>query len=123
MSTYYKDQLEKIQANSLGHTTTIKITNNGVSTNWLSLNSESATQLVIWLKDNYTIVEDKTKFGGGWSIEDIKYQALEVHDLNLNDEQAVKIARDIEYSHDAEIGINWDVINHHIEMFIENDNL
>lgn len=52
MDTYYKDQLAKLTGNTAVN---IKLVNSGGETNWLSLNDESATALVEWLKDNYTI--------------------------------------------------------------------
>lgn len=123
MSTYYKDQLAKIEANSIGYPATIKLSKNQKSTNWLSLNDESASELFKWLKDNYTIKEEITTFGGNWSIEDIKGKSLDVHGIILSDEQATNIANKIQNNHDASIGINWDVINSHVEMFIQDNNL
>lgn len=54
---YYADQLNKIKPDSNSYEADVKITNNGISTHWLSLNTESANELVKWLKENYRIVE------------------------------------------------------------------
>lgn len=55
MNTYYKDQFDKIKANDLGYPAQVKITKDGKATHWVSLNDESATLLVQWLKTNFTI--------------------------------------------------------------------
>lgn len=121
MNTYYKDQLAKIQGNTVGFPAKINIRKNELSTNWLSLNDDSATALVEWLKENYNISEPENldKFGSDWSILDIKECASINYTTDLSDDQARVIAANISRSHDATIGINWDVINDHIRMFIE----
>jgi hypothetical protein len=55
---YYKSELDKVDAKS-GHPANIKITSPGFGndTKWLSLNDESANELVKWLKQNYNITE------------------------------------------------------------------
>lgn len=46
-----------------------------------------------------------------WRIEDIKGQ-----DEDLTDEQAIEVMRFIAHTHDASIGINWDVIDSAIDI-------
>jgi len=49
-----------------------------------------------------------------WSTEDVLGKAEEM-DIELTEEQADAILDNIERSHDACVGINWDVIEYHIE--------
>lgn len=49
-----------------------------------------------------------------WSTEDVLGKAEEM-DIELTEEQADVILDNIERYHDASIGINWDVIEYHIE--------
>lgn len=49
-----------------------------------------------------------------WSTEDVLGKAEEM-DIELTEEQADAILDNIERSHDASVGINWDVIEYHIE--------
>ena len=49
-----------------------------------------------------------------WSTEDVLGKAEEM-DVELTEEQADVILDNIERSHDASVGINWDVIEYHIE--------
>lgn len=49
-----------------------------------------------------------------WSTEDVLGKAEEM-DIELTEEQADVILDNIERSHDASVGINWDVIEYHIE--------
>lgn len=117
--SYYKDQLSKIKGNAMGFPAQIKLSKNGINTNWMSLNDGSASALVEWLKANYNVTEDtKYTFGGEWSLTDIKDQANERLDVQLTDKQAIEISENISRTHDATIGINWDVINCHIDDYI-----
>lgn len=59
MGNYYKEQLAKIEPKALGSAANIQITKNGVKTNWLSLNDESAKVLTEWLKENFKVDTDK----------------------------------------------------------------
>jgi hypothetical protein len=51
-----------------------------------------------------------------WSTEDILYTA-ENMEINLTEEEADKILEKLEYYHDAELGINWKVIEIYIQDF------
>jgi len=55
-NNYYTDQLNKIDLTT-GFPATVKITNCDTNTKFLSLNDESATALVKWLKENYNVTE------------------------------------------------------------------
>lgn len=118
---YYKYQLSKIEANNLGDSTKIQISKGITKTNLMSLNDESATELVEWLKSNYNIDDysNRELFGSDWSLDDIKTQAFEAFDLELTDSQAREIANNIEHNHDANIGINWEVITESIRIYLE----
>lgn len=52
----------------------------------------------------------------GWTREDIQDRAEEVHEVQLSDEQADSILESLARNFDACQGINWDVIDTHIEM-------
>lgn len=45
-----------------------------------------------------------------WSIEDVKQERPD-----LTDEQCMEVLEQCEHKHDAEIGINWDVIRTHAD--------
>lgn len=47
-----------------------------------------------------------------WQIEDIKGQ-----DSSLTDDQARDILHELKHSHDANIGISWEVIDIYIDNF------
>ena len=53
-----------------------------------------------------------------WHIDDIKHQ-----NPNVTDAQARIILQNIKKSHDAEIGINWGVIDIHIDSYLEAEEL
>jgi hypothetical protein len=56
-----------------------------------------------------------------WSTEDVLAMA-ESMDVELTETQADIILDNLLKYHDANVGINWDVINFHIENFIEKTN-
>ncbi|PCJ54650.1 MAG: hypothetical protein COA79_21620 [Planctomycetota bacterium] len=58
-------------------------------------------------------------FGCHWQLEDIMEKALEM-DLRITLETAREIADKIENSFDANHGINWEIIEIHIEEFYLN---
>jgi hypothetical protein len=49
-----------------------------------------------------------------WCVDDVREQAEEMG-INLSREKAEEIVERIDQKHDATIGINWDVINFHIQ--------
>ena len=50
-----------------------------------------------------------------WSTIDIIDRAKE-RDIKITEEQALEILNNIKRGHDCNIGINWDVIDCHIDM-------
>lgn len=56
-----------------------------------------------------------------WSTEDVLMQADNMN-IELTEEQADDILDNIEHHHDACVGINWDVIEFHIDNYIEQNN-
>ena len=54
-----------------------------------------------------------------WHIEDITAEAFEVLEKQITEADAVEIMRRIAKAHDAEVGINWEVIRTHIEIYID----
>ena len=55
---YYENQLKKVSEVNPEYPRTFQIVDNNVKTNWLSLNDESATELVKYLKKHYNVVEE-----------------------------------------------------------------
>ena len=47
-----------------------------------------------------------------WHISDVQ----EATDKDLTDEQCREVLRRVDHYHDANIGINWDVIRYHADM-------
>jgi hypothetical protein len=56
-----------------------------------------------------------------WSTEDVLMQADNMN-IELTEEQADVILDNIEHHHDACVGINWEVIEFHIDNYIEENN-
>ena len=52
-----------------------------------------------------------------WHIDDVK----ESSDHDLTDAQCREVLRRVDRHHDANIGINWDVINFHADMVAEEE--
>lgn len=78
--------------------------------------------LAIEIQNGSPISKDiEQGFSGGWSLADIKGRAIDNFgsEGELTDEQAREIANDIERSHDAELGINWNLIDRCIEDYFE----
>lgn len=52
---YYKEQLEQVKPNTTEYAPTFKISanGNGKDTKHISLNKESATELIAWLNKNF----------------------------------------------------------------------
>jgi hypothetical protein len=55
-----------------------------------------------------------------WSKDDVIQRAKESYDLTLTDDEAREILRQIVSSHDCNIGINWDVLDYHINFYMKN---
>lgn len=59
---------------------------------------------------------DNFKFGSCWSKIDIQDRAKQM-DIKLTDTECKEIADNIERTHDANIGINWEVIDENIRYY------
>jgi hypothetical protein len=53
-----------------------------------------------------------------WSTDDVMMQA-EIMNIEITEEQADAILENVLHYHDASLGINWDVLDFHIENFID----
>ena len=49
-----------------------------------------------------------------WDIDDIFCRAKEKH-IGITKQQALEILHKMKHNHDATIGINWDVIDYHLD--------
>jgi hypothetical protein len=56
-----------------------------------------------------------------WSTEDVLAMADNMQ-VELTEKQADEVLENVFRHHDAEVGINWDVISFHIENLLENLN-
>lgn len=56
-----------------------------------------------------------------WSTKDVLYRA-ESWGISLTEAQGDQILQDVFDNHDADIGVNWLVIDYHTENFLENLN-
>lgn len=54
-----------------------------------------------------------------WGTEDILETAATM-EVEISTDEANEILDSVEHSHDATIGINWDVLRCHIQEFIDN---
>lgn len=52
-----------------------------------------------------------------WHIDDVKGET----DQDLTDAQCREVLRRVDHCHDANIGINWDVIRYHADMVAEEE--
>jgi hypothetical protein len=53
--SYYQSELERVSGDNPEYPRSIQIRDNGKDTKWLSLNDESATELVNYLEKHYKI--------------------------------------------------------------------
>lgn len=49
-----------------------------------------------------------------WSVEDI-FERARQENIKITEKQALEILENVENNHDANIGINWEVLDFHIE--------
>jgi hypothetical protein len=52
-----------------------------------------------------------------WSTEDVLMQA-DLMNVELTEEQADAILENVLHYHDANVGINWDVLDFHIDNYL-----
>ena len=69
-----------------------------------------------------THIENDNLIDAFWCIDDIKWCAFN-NNLILDDDQINNIASSIEHNHDANIGINWDNISCHIDMYCDDNKI
>jgi len=53
-----------------------------------------------------------------WSWEDILERAKE-RKINLSEQQCIEILAQVDHYKDAEIGINWDVLDSYTDMYLD----
>ena len=56
-----------------------------------------------------------------WSTDDVMMQA-DIMNIDLTEEQADAILENVLHYHDASVGINWDVLDFHIDNYIDENN-
>ena len=56
---------------------------------------------------------DKDTIAISWNVEDVQFQAG-VFDIKLSKKECRQVLEACLNQHDAAIGINWDVVDHHI---------
>lgn len=62
---------------------------------------------------------DKNTIAICWGVEDVKHQAA-IRRLKLTKKECQKVLEECLNSHDATLGLSWDILDHHIcEMFSE----
>lgn len=57
LTKYYATELSRVSEVVPEYPRQIQVRDNGRQTKWLSLNDESATELVKWLKEHYNVKE------------------------------------------------------------------
>ena len=53
-----------------------------------------------------------------WHSDDVLDRAKNIN-IDITEQQAIDILQSIKSNHDASLGINWDVIDSHIESYIK----
>lgn len=72
-------------------------------------------------EDDVISVENKGEtISLDWSIGDVRSVAEDM-DVELSILDAADILQDIYRNHDASIGVNWEVIRTHIEMYLDSE--
>lgn len=66
-----------------------------------------------WINQDTIVIE--------WSVGDVREQA-KLKDIDLNNKQCRKVLEQCLKYHDASVGINWDIIDHHIFDLFGNKN-
>ena len=56
-----------------------------------------------------------------WSTDDVLIRAEDMG-VEINEKQGDEILQNVFDNHDANIGVNWEVIEFHIENYLENLN-
>jgi hypothetical protein len=64
-----------------------------------------------------TILKEAELATSTWTVEDVKTRAYE-RNIQVSDEQAHEILRDIDHHQDASVGINWDTIDFYTDSVL-----
>lgn len=59
---------------------------------------------------------ERTQLSHIWNVEDVLFKAEDL-DITLTEDQAIEILRNIEDDIDCSVGVNWDVIEYHINWY------
>jgi len=77
---------------------------------------EDFINLINQLPSNIQDFDTDTTIGAFWGIDDVIFRAEEIG-FTLDYIQAKEVLGNTKRNHDASIGINWDVLDCHIEDF------
>ncbi|MDG1950125.1 MAG: hypothetical protein P8J32_04935 [bacterium] len=58
-----------------------------------------------------------------WGLIDIQDTCKNNYKVELTDEQALEVLAIIDHRHDASIGVNWEVIDVHLQMYLQDNKL
>ncbi len=50
-----------------------------------------------------------------WSVQDVISRAKNHGILNITNEQAMEVLKNVEHSHDCEFGVTWETFDYHIQ--------
>ena len=62
---------------------------------------------------------ERTQIAISWCVEDVLAMA-EYLGVTLTEEQCIEVLRMVEDEHDADIGVNWDVLRATVQWYVEN---
>jgi len=71
-----------------------------------------------WAVNNSQPKDDPDTISLKWDVDDVLCQ-MEGRDETLSRDQAREVLANIDHSHDAGTGVNWDVIACHIDMYLD----
>lgn len=71
------------------------------------------------LEEATKMLEDPKYLYSSWNVEDVYACAKDRFNIEISEECAIAVLDNIGRSHDATIGINWDVIEVHIENYTQ----
>lgn len=61
---------------------------------------------------------DQEIFWTVWSDEDVKHVEKELGITGVTDEQRADVLWRVDHYHDANVGVNWDVIGYHLQAVV-----
>ena len=72
------------------------------------------------IKTTYlTILKEADVATSTWTVEDVRTRAYE-RNIQVSDDQADEILRELDHHQDASVGINWDVLDSWIDSVVPN---